>query len=68
MKKAARTAKTRKYRVLYAVTRSEYYLIEAANAKDAEDRAFEEGEMIDDSGDTTSVEACDVEEVTPCRA
>jgi hypothetical protein len=64
MTKAARTKRTRKYRVLYAVTRSEYYEIAAANAKAAEDRAFEEGELIDDSGETTNVVACSAEEVT----
>ena len=65
MTKAARSKPTRKYRVLYAVNRSEYYEIEAASTKEAEDRAFEDGELIEDSGETTSVVACDVEEVTP---
>jgi hypothetical protein len=65
MTNAAHTAQTRKYRVLYAVTRSEYYEIEAANAKEAEDRAFTDGELIDNSGETTDVVACKVEEVTP---
>lgn len=65
MTKAARKTKTRKYRVLYAVNRSEYYEIEAASAKEAEDRAFSDGKLIDDRGETTSVVACDVEEVTP---
>jgi hypothetical protein len=64
MTRPARKTKTRKYRVLYAVTRSEYYEIEAANAKDAEGQAFAEGELAD-TGDTTNVVACDVEEVSP---
>jgi len=63
MTKPARKPKTRKYRVAYAVNRTEYYEIEAANATEAEELAFEEGEMTDDSGDATSVEACDVEEI-----
>jgi hypothetical protein len=63
MTKAALKTKTRKYRVLYAVTRSEHYEI-AANAKEAEDLAFSDGEIINDSGETTNVVACDVEEVT----
>jgi hypothetical protein len=63
MTKKPRAKRIRKYRVLYAVTRSEYYEIEAADPKDAKDRAFEEGTLIDDSGETTSVEAYDVEEI-----
>jgi hypothetical protein len=59
MSKATKPIRT--YRVLYAVTRSEYYEIEAANPQDAEDRAFEEGELT--SADATSVEACDVEQI-----
>jgi len=65
MTRAARPKRTRKYRVLYAVTRSEYYEIEAASAKEAEYRAFAEGEISEDSGDTTNVVACGVEEITP---
>ena len=64
MTKAARSRKTRKYRVLYAVTRTEYYEIEAANAKEAQDRAFEDGEITDDGGDATNVVPCEVEEIT----
>ena len=59
MTKAPKPLRT--YRVLYAVTRSEYYEIEAANPQDAEDRGFEEGELT--SSDATSVEACDVEQI-----
>lgn len=65
MTKAARANQTRKYRVLYAVTRSEYYEIEAADAKDAEDRAFADGEFMEHSGETTNVVACNVEEIAP---
>jgi len=65
MTKTARAKKTRTYRVLYAVTRGEYYEIEASSAKEAEDRAFAEGELVDDRGETTDVVACDVEEYGP---
>lgn len=64
MTKAAHTKRTRKYRVLYAVTRSEYYEIEATSAKEAEDSAFSEGELIDDMSEATNVVECDVEEIT----
>jgi hypothetical protein len=63
MTKKPRAKRLRKYRVLYAVTRSEYYEIDAATPKEAEDRAFEEGRFIDDSGETTNLVACDVEEI-----
>ena len=56
---------TRRYRVLYAVTRSEYYEIEATSAQDAEDRAFPEGELIEDMSEATNVVACGVEEIAP---
>jgi hypothetical protein len=64
MSRPARKARTRKYRVLYAVTRSEYYEILAENPKEAEDRAFSDGELIEHSGETTDVVACDVEDTT----
>jgi hypothetical protein len=63
MTKAAPKKRTRKYRVLYAVTRSEYYEIEATSAREAEDRAFSEGELVDDLSEATSVVECDVEEI-----
>jgi hypothetical protein len=65
MTKTARTKGTRKYRVLYAVTRTEYYEIEATSSEDAEDRAFSEGELIDHWSETTDVVGCEVEEITP---
>ncbi len=64
MTEAARARPTRKYRVFYAVTRGEYYEIEAANAEEAEDRAFEDGEMTE-MGDTTNIVGCGVEEIAP---
>jgi hypothetical protein len=57
-------APMQRYRVLYAVTRSEYYEIAASSAKEAEDRAFDEAELMDHMGETTSVVACDAEEIT----
>ncbi len=40
-------AATRKYSVLYAVTRGEYYEIEAANEEEAKDKAFTDGEFVE---------------------
>lgn len=52
----ARKLKT--YRVAYAVTRTEFYDIEARNEKDAEERAFEDGMLVEYKSDTTNVVAC----------
>jgi hypothetical protein len=52
----------RKYRVLYAVTRSEYYEIEAANPTEAEDTAFGDGTLVL-VGETTDVTDCEVVEI-----
>ncbi len=60
-KAPAEAPKLRKFRVLYAVTRSEWYEIEAPDVDTAEGQAFEEGELIDQ--DTTNVTTCDAEEV-----
>jgi hypothetical protein len=65
MTKAAPIAKARKYRVLYAVTRSEFYEIEAASAEEAKDRGFVDGEPVQNSGETTDVVPFEVEEVMP---
>lgn len=46
------------YRVAYAVTRTEFYDIDARNEKDAEERAFQDGVLVEDEGDTTNVVAC----------
>ena len=52
----------RKYRVLYAVTRAEYYEIEAANETEAEDAAFGDGCLVL-VGDTTDVTDYEVVEI-----
>ena len=57
--KATNEAITRKYRALYAVTRGEYYEIEAANEAEAEDLGFTDGVYVD-SGETTDVTTCDI--------
>jgi hypothetical protein len=64
MSKTSKSRKTalRKYRVLYAVARSEYYEVEATNAKEAEDKAFSDGQLVD-GGETTNVDALEVEEI-----
>jgi hypothetical protein len=54
----------RKYRVLYAVTRSEYYEIEAESADQARDLAFSDGKLLD-LGETTDVTDCEVEDIGP---
>jgi hypothetical protein len=58
-----RKSPQRKYRVLYAVTREEYYEVEAASADEAVDTAFQDGELVE-SGDTTNVVDCDVQKVS----
>lgn len=55
-------ADVHKYRVLYLVAREEYYDIEAANAQEAEDRAFSDGDL-GETGETTSVECVEIERV-----
>lgn len=43
------------YTIGYGVTRIEYYKIEADNAIDAEENAFEEGVLDESVGETTDV-------------
>lgn len=57
-------AATRKYRVLYSVTRTEYYEIEAMSPEEATQRAFRDGKLVD-AGETTDVTDCDIEDITP---
>ena len=57
-----RSRKLRKYRVLYAVTRAEWYEILARDEDTARREAFCEGDLVE-TGDTTDVTPCDVEEV-----
>ena len=52
--------RTRTYRVAYAVTRTEFYDIDAGNERDAEQRAFEDGMLVKE-GDATNVEFCWIE-------
>lgn len=56
-------AATRRYRVLYSVTRAEYYEIEAASPEEAAQRAFRDGKLVD-SGETTDVTDHDIEDIT----
>jgi len=58
--KKARKLKT--YRVLCAVTRAEWYEIQAPDEDTARRQAFCDGELID-AGDVTDAAACDSEEV-----
>jgi hypothetical protein len=60
----AETGKLRRFRVLCAVTRAEWYEIDAVNEEAARHQAFSEGELVE-TGDTTDVTECEVEEVTP---
>ena len=61
-KQSDRRKKLRKFRVLCAVTRSEIYEILAPDEETACRNAFCEGELVE-TGDTTAVTECDVEEV-----
>jgi hypothetical protein len=54
--------KLRTFRVLCAVTRAEWYEIDAPGEHTARRNAFCEGELVE-TGDTTDVAECDVEEV-----
>jgi hypothetical protein len=46
----------RTYRIAYPVTRIEVYEITAESFADAEDRAFSEGELVRDGGETVNVD------------
>jgi hypothetical protein len=61
-KAPAEAPKLRKFRVLCAVTRAEWYEIEAPDENTARRDAFCEGKLVE-TGDTTDVAECDVEEV-----
>jgi len=61
-KRSRRPTKLRKFHVLYAVTRAEWYEILAPDEETARREAFGEGDLVD-TGDTTDVTDCDVEEV-----
>jgi hypothetical protein len=61
-KAPAKAPRLKKFRVLCAVTRAEWYEIEAPNEHTARQNAFCEGELVE-TGDTTDVAECDVEEV-----
>ena len=61
-KSSRKPARLRKFRVLYAVTRAEWYEILAPDEDTARREAFCEGELLE-SGDTTDVTPCDAEEV-----
>lgn len=60
--RASRTTKLKKYRVLCAVTRTEWYEILAPDEEAARRTAFCDGEMTE-QGDTTGATELDVEEV-----
>jgi hypothetical protein len=53
----------RKFRVLCAVTRSEWYEIVAPDKKTAWRTAYCEGELVE-TGETTDVTECEIQEVT----
>jgi hypothetical protein len=59
-RKADMAKRIKTYRVEYAVTRTEFYDIDARNERDAEERAFEEGTLVKE-GDTTDVVFCWIE-------
>lgn len=61
--RATRKPKLKTYRVLYAVTRSEWYEIEAPNKATALFLGFLDGRLVD-TGDSSNVEDCYAEEVT----
>lgn len=63
-KRSTPAPKLSKFRVLYAVTRGEWYEIDAVDEEAAFRDAFTDGELVE-QGDTTDVIDCDVEEVTP---
>lgn len=46
------------YRVRYVVQRIEYYEIDARNADEAEDLAFQEGEQVDPVGNPCDIGEC----------
>ena len=56
-------AANRKYRVLYSVTRTEFYEIQATSPEEAAQRAFRDGTLVD-VGETTDVTDCDIEDIT----
>ena len=58
-------AKRKTYRVLYAVTRGEWYQIEADNADDAEARAYADGHQVDRFGNPTDI--ADAHDVVCCE-
>jgi hypothetical protein len=60
---SSRAPKLKKYRVLCAVTRGEWYEIMAPDEDTAWRTAYCEGELVE--GDTTDVTECDIEEVQP---
>lgn len=49
------------YRACYAVTRTEYYLMEATTPEAAQAAAFTEGKQDEAMGETTNVVECGVE-------
>lgn len=57
-----RPPRLKRYRVLCAVTRAEWYEIDAPDESTALRAAFCEGELVE-IGDTTDATECDVEEV-----
>jgi len=61
-KAPALARKLKRYRVLYAVTRAEWYEIGAPDEDTARRDAFCEGELVE-QGDTTDVTPCYAEEV-----
>jgi len=61
-KALAKAPKLKRFRVLYAVTRGEWYEIMATDEHTAESEAFCDGTLFD-AGDVTDLAPCDIKEV-----
>jgi hypothetical protein len=55
------TTRKRFYTVCYAVTRTEYYRVEASCAAEVERIAFSEGDLDATQGETTSVKPVEIQ-------
>lgn len=62
LQKSKRKSSPRKFRVIYSVTRSEWYEIEAANPDEAFAWAFGHGKCVE-VGDPIDITDCAVEEI-----
>ena len=53
----------RTFRVLYVVTRKEFYEVETINAQHAEEAAFSEGRFVE-SGEATDITCLNIEQIS----